>query len=206
VLVADGMGGPPGGEIASAVAVSLVEAGFTGRSLDELGAAVRAANRAIWDRAGASPELEGMGTTICALGLVDAGSLALVNVGDSRAYLWRDGLLSQLTEDHTVSAEAVRRGELSESEALGHPHRSVLTRALGVGPNVELDSGLRPTAAGDRFLVCSDGLFNEVSDGEIWSVMEAGADLEATVGALVDLALSHGGRDNVTVVMAKIGA
>ena len=203
VVVADGMGGPPGGEVASAVAVSLVEAAFTGASLDELGAAVRAANRAIWDRAGASPELEGMGSTICALGLVD-GSLAVVNVGDSRAYLWRDGVLIRLTEDHTVTAEAVRRGELSEQEALGHPHRSVLTRALGVGPDVELDGALRPTADGDRFVVCSDGLFNEVSDDEIATLMEAGAELDAIASGLVDLALSHGGRDNITAAVAEI--
>src|SRR5207245_2249775 len=103
--VADGMGGHPGGEVASAVAVALVQAAFTGRSLDELEAGVRAANRAIWDRAGASPALEGMGTTICAAGLTGDGTLAVVNVGDSRAYVLRNDSLTQLTDDHSVTAE-----------------------------------------------------------------------------------------------------
>lgn len=106
-VVADGLGGHPGGEIASAVAVSLVQAAYTGRSLDELQAAVRAANRAIWDRAGADGELEGTGTTICAAGLTEDGNLAVVNVGDSRAYVLRGGSLRQLTHDHSVTAELV---------------------------------------------------------------------------------------------------
>jgi serine/threonine protein phosphatase PrpC len=204
--VADGMGGHPGGELASAVAVELVQAAFTGRSLDELQAAVRAANRAIWDRAGASAELEGMGTTICAAGLTGDGSLAVVNVGDSRAYVLHDDSLTQLTQDHSVTAELVRRGELSEHEALGHPHRSVLTRALGVGPDVELDSAAHPAVEGDRLLVCTDGLFNEVPDDEIASLMATTNEAQATVDALVELALSRGGRDNVAVVVAEVGA
>ncbi|HEY6316579.1 MAG TPA: Stp1/IreP family PP2C-type Ser/Thr phosphatase [Acidimicrobiia bacterium] len=202
--VADGMGGHPGGEVASAVAVALLEAAFTGRSLDELQAAVRAANRAIWDRAGASAELEGMGTTICAAGLTGDGSLVVVNVGDSRAWMLRNGSLTQLTDDHSVTAELVRRGELSEQEALDHPQRSILTRALGVGPNVELDSATHPAEEGDRLLVCTDGLSNEVPNDEIASLMAATEDLQATADTLVDLALSRGGRDNVAVVVAEI--
>jgi len=204
--VADGMGGHPGGEIASAVAVALVQAAFTGRSLDELQAAVRAANRAIWDRAGASSELEGMGTTICAAGLTGDGSLVVVNVGDSRACMLRDGSLRQLTDDHSVTAELVRRGELSETEALGHPQRSVLTRALGVGPDVEIDSATHPAVEADRLLVCTDGLFKEVTNDEIASLMVATEDRKATADALVELALSRGGRDNVSVVVADITA
>ena len=205
-VVADGMGGHPGGEVASAVAVSLVEAAFTGRSLDELQAAVRAANRAIWDRADGSGEFEGMGTTICAVGLTDDGSLAVVNVGDSRAYVWRDGSLSQLTEDHSVTAELVRRGELSAQAAPDHPHRGVLTRALGVGPDVEVDSATYRAVDGDRFLVCSDGLVNEVPDDEIASVMAATSDVKAIADGLVDRAISGGGRDNVSVVVAELCA
>jgi serine/threonine protein phosphatase PrpC len=203
--VADGMGGSPGGEIASAVAVALVQAAFTGQSLDELRAAVRAANRAIWDRAGANAELEGMGTTICAAGLTADGSIAVVNVGDSRAYVLRDDSLTQLTQDHSVTAELVRRGELSESEALGHPHRNVLTRALGVGPDVELDSAAYRGGEGDRLLVCTDGLFNEVPNDEIASLM-ATEDAQEAADALVELALSRGGRDNISVVIAEIYA
>ena len=200
------MGGHPGGEVASAVAVALVQAAFTGRSLDELQAAVRAANRAIWDRAGASAELEGMGTTICAAGLTGDGSLVVVNVGDSRTCVLRNGSLRQLTDDHSVTAELVRRGELSEEEALDHPQRSVLTRALGVGPDVEVDGAAHPVVEGDRLLVCTDGLFNEVPNDEIASLMAATEDLKATADALVELALSRGGRDNVSVVVADISA
>jgi len=204
VAVADGMGGHAGGEVAAAVAIALVDAAFTGGSVDELLAAVRAANRAIADRAAGAPELEGMGTTICAAGAIGGGRLAIVNVGDSRAYLWRNGELSQLTDDHTVTGELVRRGELSESEALEHPHRNVLIRALGVGATVDVDAAVHDVHPGDRLLLCTDGLFTEVPAGEIASLMRNEADVTATADALVDRALSHGGNDNVTVVVAEV--
>lgn len=202
--VADGMGGVPGGDVASAVATSLVEAAFTGRSVDELPAAVRAANRAIWDRTLADAGLVGMGTTISAVGLTADGTIALVNVGDSRVCLFRDGALTQLTEDHSVTAELVRRGELDEHEARGHPHHGFLTRALGVGPRVEVDVATHPAVVGDRLLVATDGLFNEMSDDEIAVVLAAHDDLEATVDALIDLAVSRGAHDNVSVVIADV--
>lgn len=204
--VADGMGGHPRGEVASGLAVALVEAAFTGRSLDELRAAVRAANRAIWDRAGVSAELEGMGTTICAAGLTGDGSLVVVNVGDSRACMVHNGSLTQLTDDHSVTAELVRRGELSDHEALDHPHHGVLTRALGVGPDIELDTVAQPVEEGDRLVVGTDGLFNEVPNDEVESLMAAPEDLQATADALVELALSRGGRDNIAVVIAEVCA
>ena len=203
-VVADGLGGHSGGEVASAIAVGLVQAAFTGRSADELHAAVRAANRAIWDRACTTSELAGMGTTICAAGLTDDGQLAVVHVGDSRAYLLHDGSLTRLTDDHSVTAELVRRGELSEEYALRHPHHGILTRALGVGPDVDLEVGALPAEKGDRLLLCTDGLFNEVPADEIASTMAATEGLEATVDVLVELALSRGGRDNVAVVVAEI--
>jgi protein phosphatase len=203
-VVADGMGAPPGGEVAAAVAVSLVQAAFTGGSLEELQAAVRAANRAIWDRASTSSALEGMGTTICAAGLTADGNLAIVNVGDSRAYIWHDASLTQLTEDHSVTAELVRRGELTEHEALDHPHHNILTRALGVGPDVELDGTTHEAIKGDRLLVGTDGLFNEIASDQIASLMVDTEDLQATADALVERALSQGGRDNVSVVIAEI--
>jgi DNA-binding transcriptional MerR regulator len=136
-LVADGMGGHPGGEVAANVAAAVVPAAFTGQSLEELEATIRAANWAIRDRAVAQPGLEGMGTTICAVGLLVSGQLALVNVGDSRAYLWRGGALKQLTQDHSVTAELIKRGELRKEEAAEHPYYGVLTRALGVGPECQ---------------------------------------------------------------------
>jgi PPM family protein phosphatase len=204
VGVADGMGGAPGGEIASALAVTLLQAAFTGRSADELAAGVRAVNRAIWERARASEDLDGMGTTLCAVGLLDDDTLAVVNVGDSRVYLAHDGTLTQLTQDHSVTGELVRRGTLSEAEALRHPHRSVLTRALGAGPDVELDDGAYPAVAGDRILACSDGLFTEVPAEDIAASMAAAGDVRAVADGLVERALSAGARDNVSVVVAEI--
>jgi PPM family protein phosphatase len=204
--VADGMGGHRRGEVASAVAVALVQAAFTGQSLDELEAAVRAANRAIWDRASESGELEGMATTICAAGLTAHGTLVVVNVGDSRACVSRGDSFVQLTDDHSVTAELVRRGELTEQEALDHPQHSVLTRALGVGPDVELDSASHPIAEGDRVVVASDGLFNEVPNDEIASLIAATDDPQATADTLIDMALSRGGRDNISVVIADVSA
>lgn len=206
VAVADGMGGGPGGEIAAEIAIALVQAAFTGRSLDELSAGVRAANRAIWERASGSAELEGMGSTICALGVIDDGSVAVVNVGDSRAYVWRDGALSQLTQDHTVTADMVRRGELSAQEAVEHPHRNVLTRVLGVGPDVDPDGAVYTIAEGDRVLLCTDGLFNEVPDDEIAAVMTNNLAIQSTADALVQAALAAGARDNVAVVIAEVGS
>ncbi len=206
VLVADGMGGHPGGEVAANVAAAVVPAVFTGRSVDELQAAVRAANWAIQDRAGAQPGSEGMGTTICAAGVLTDGDLALVHVGDSRAYLWREGSLTQLTEDHTITAELIRRGELQEDEAHRHPHYGVLTRALGVGPDVEVEHTTLPVEEGDRIVVCSDGLFNELSGDDIANAMAGGGDVAAIVDSLIDGAVSRGGRDNVSVVVAEVAA
>ena len=161
-LVADGMGGHPGGEIAANVAAGVIPAVFTGRSADELKAAVRAANWAIRDRALAQPGLEGMGTTICVAGLLTTGDLVLVNVGDSRAYLWHHGALTRLTQDHSVTAELIDRGELREEDATEHPHYGVLTPLWASGPmsrstaedsqsQREIESSCAPTASSTRF-------------------------------------------------------
>lgn len=205
-LVADGMGGHPAGEVAAHAAAGVVQAAFSGHSEDELTAAIRAANWAIWDRAAADPELEGMGTTICAAGMLDDGDLAIANVGDSRAYLWRQGALQQLTRDHSLTAELVANGELRETEALHHPYHGILTRALGVGPEVEIDSMTVGVEAGDRLVLCTDGLCNELFDPEIEKVLaraEAPSDVAQT---LVQRAVEHGGHDNVSVVVIEIAA
>lgn len=204
VLVADGLGGHPGGEVASNAAAGVVTAVFRGGSLDELAAAVRAANWTIRDRAAAQEGLDGMGTTICAVGLLRDARVALVNVGDSRAYLWRNGDLMQLTRDHSVTAELVERGELRSEDAEGHPHYGVLTRALGVGPDVEIDATTVGVLPGDRLLLCSDGLFNEVSADGLASVLESRSDAGTTVDELIDMALARGGRDNVSAVIADV--
>jgi PPM family protein phosphatase len=205
-LVADGMGGHPGGEIAASVVAGLVPASFTGQSVDELEAATRAANWAIRERAGTQPGLEGMGTTICAVGLLADGRLALVNVGDSRAYLWHGGALTQLTRDHSVTAALVERGELQEDDAAMHPYYGVLTRALGVAPDVEIDRSTIAVDQGDRIIVCSDGLFNELSGREIASAVARGGDVASVVDNLIEGAVTHGGRDNVSVVAAEVAA
>jgi protein phosphatase len=205
-LVADGMGGHPGGEIAATAAAGVIPAVFTGRSTDELEAALRAANWAIRDRAFAQPGLEGMGTTVCVAGLLADGRLGLVNVGDSRAYLWHDDTLTQLTQDHSVTAELILRGELREEDATEHPHYGILTRALGVGSDVEIDRRTLALEAGDRLVICTDGLFNEVSREEIASAMAAGRDVADIVDNLIDGALAHGGHDNVSVVVAEVAA
>ena len=206
VLVADGMGGHPGGEIAANVAASVVRAVFTGQSADELEAAVRAANWAIRDRADTRAGLEGMGTTICVAGLLAAGHLALVSVGDSRAYLWHEGALNQLTQDHSITAELIGRGELREEDAAQHPYYGVLTRALGVGPDIEIDRMTLVLGEGDRLLVCSDGLSNELSVEEITSALAQGEDIGVLVDNLIDRAITHGGHDNVSVVVAELAA
>jgi serine/threonine protein phosphatase PrpC len=205
-LVADGMGGHPGGEIAANVVAGLIPASFRGHSLDELEAAVRAANWAIRDRAFAQSGLEGMGTTICAIGLLADGTLALVNVGDSRAYLWHEGSLKQLTQDHSVTAELIQRGELKAEAAPEHPYYGVLTRALGVGPDVVVDRTSLVLDEGDRIIVCSDGLFNELSFEEIASSMAEGGTVTAVVDNFIDQAIADGSRDNVSVVVAELAA
>jgi serine/threonine protein phosphatase PrpC len=205
VAVADGMGGAPGGEVASSLTIAIVADAFTGQSVDELAAGVRAANRAVWEHAAATGA-SGMGTTVCAAGLLDGGRLVVVHVGDSRAYLVRRGELTRITDDHSITGELVRTGELSEEEAARHPHRNVLTRALGVGPGVDLDSAVHPVEPDDRLLLCTDGLFTEVAAEDIAAVLGSRRDLQATADELIRLALAGGGRDNVSVVVAQVVA
>ena len=208
VAVADGMGGHAGGEVAARTAIeALVEAFGKDRTSEGLVAAVRHANRAIWEQGRAQGDLRGMGTTLTAAALVDDGGethLALVNVGDSRAYLWFRGDLTQLTDDHSLVEEMVKHGELTRAEAAVHPHRHVLTRALGLDPAVEIDAWrLVPPDAG-RILLCSDGLTNEMSEDEIAAVLGGVEDPEQAAQELVRQALVHGGNDNVTAVVVDI--
>jgi len=202
LVVADGMGGHQAGEIASSLAVHATSAVFTGRSVDELAAAMRAANWAVWERACSAPELQGMGTTMCAVGLVDDMTIAVGNVGDSRAYLARAGVVQVLTADHTVAAELARQGELSASEAAAHPHRRLLTRALGVGPEVSIDMSSVLVHQGDRVLICSDGVFSTVADDQLGELLDSSETPQSAVDAIVDMALANGSDDNVSAVAA----
>ncbi|HEV3328064.1 MAG TPA: PP2C family serine/threonine-protein phosphatase [Acidimicrobiales bacterium] len=206
VLIADGMGGYAGGEVAAAIAAEVVGARFLeDGSANGLEAAVAAANRQIFER-GVEPGLEGMGTTLVAAAVVGSGPTVRVlvaNVGDSRAYLLRDGTLRQLTEDHSVAAELVRLGRLEEDEGQEHPGRHVLTRALGVDRDVAPDLIEVEPQPGDRLLLCSDGLSNELDDDQILALLGVGEPSDAA-RSLVAAANAHGGLDNVTAVVADV--
>jgi PPM family protein phosphatase len=206
-VVADGVGGHRGGEVASATAVEALRDNFVDHSLTGLIQAVLSANRAVWRRSQADPQLRGMGTTLTAVALVvedDENRLALVNVGDSRGYLLQDGELSQLTEDHSLVEELVREGRLSREEADVHPQRSMITRALGLEYDVEVDNWQLLPYPGDRLLLCSDGLTSELSDDRIASVLRRLADPAEAAGELVEAAKAAGGHDNVTVVVVDV--
>ncbi len=206
--VADGMGGHAGGEIASRVAIDALNVVFSRHpTVHGLVDAIEEANRAVWDRGLSDPALRGMGTTLTAAALVgtdDGDRLVLANVGDSRTYLLHEGLLEQVTTDHSVAEELVARGELSEDEAQIHPHRHVLTRAIGVSPEVDVDVWQVEPREGDRFLLCSDGLTNEVSVDRIEAVLASTPDPEHAAEALVRLANDAGGNDNITAVVLDV--
>jgi len=206
VVVADGMGGHLAGEVASADAVEVLGGAAGRRSLVDLVSSVHLANRRINDRAAEDEQLRGMGTTVCALGVVDEEGehLAVLNVGDSRVYLYAGGVLTQLTEDHSLVETLVREGRITAEDAEVHPQRNVLTRALGVEPLVVVDAWLLQPADGDRLLLCSDGLFNELSDERIAEVLAEGRDPEATARQLAAEADAAGGRDNITVVVVDV--
>jgi protein phosphatase len=205
--VADGMGGAQAGELASRLAAAAIEEGA--RSLDGEQAVVRVvrtANARIFERALQDPAVAGMGTT-ATVALVDehAGTLALAHVGDSRAYLFRDGALEQLTTDHSLVGELVRTGRLTEAEAAVHPHRSVITRALGTDAEVEVDTRTVELRAADLVLLCSDGLSAMLRDDQIVRLLqETGADPPQAADALVRAANAAGGEDNVTVVIVEL--
>jgi PPM family protein phosphatase len=204
--VADGMGGAQAGELASRLAATSLEE-FT-LTHGELTAAdlVQEANARIYRRSREDPAAAGMGSTIT-VALVDgtAGAVSLAHVGDSRAYLLRGGSLEQLTADHSLVAELVRSGRLTEEEAENHPQRSVITRVLGTDPDVDVDTLTVVAEPGDLFLLCSDGLTAMLRDEDILQVLEAAdGDPDQAARALVDAANRAGGDDNITVVAFEL--
>ncbi len=205
--VADGMGGAAAGEVASALAIEALSNGFhrSGEpSADLLIHAAQAANRAVWDEAAANPEMRGMGTTLVAIALVDGPELAIINIGDSRLYVLHDHELRQITFDHNLVAEMVAEGRITPAEAEVHPRRNIMTRALGVEPEVAIDLFVEEPVPGDRYLLCSDGLPREVHDGLITSLLERFSDPAEAARELVDEANRRGGGDNITVVVVDI--
>jgi PPM family protein phosphatase len=208
--VADGMGGHLGGEVASAAALEPLT-GLDAQRFDAsedalaaLSAAVALANTEVSRRSRSEPELEGMGTTLTAL-LIDGTDAHLVHVGDSRCYLLRDGVLVQLTDDHTLVQALIDQGRITRDEASGHPHRSVITRAIGVGTDIEVDGRTIVLAPDDVLLLCSDGLTGVVDDDEIAAVLtEHGA--HDAVDELIMRANAAGGPDNITVLTLAVRA
>jgi serine/threonine protein phosphatase PrpC len=204
--VADGMGGAQAGEVASRLAAAAFREFHQADELvpsERVVAIIQEANRRIHERARSDREVSGMGTTITAA-LLAEDEVTIGHVGDSRAYLLRAGRLEQLTEDHSLVADLVRSGRLSPAEAETHPQRSVITRALGTDPEVDVDAFSVAAAPGDVFLLCSDGLTTMVDDEEIRAQIEQAKDLEQAVKALVKTANRHGGEDNVTVILFAV--
>jgi protein phosphatase len=204
-VVADGMGGAQAGEVAAGIAVEAFAHGLTGSGSVEqrLASRAREANRRIFEIASTQRERAGMGTTLTAAYL-DGSQLAIAHVGDSRAYLFRDGSLTRLTQDHSLVDELVRRGKLTEEEAAEHPQRSIITRALGPEPDVDVDTWTYPVRAGDLLLLCSDGLTSMISEERVGQILARSGDLEGSAQALINEANQAGGRDNITVVLVRL--
>ena len=223
--VADGMGGHRAGEVASALAVDLLRARLSapGADLEQVVAAIAEVNGDIYRAAIGNPDQQGMGTTVTALAVIalaaepdESGAdadvattasseqLALVNVGDSRTYLLRHGRLRRVTVDHSYVQELVATGHITDDEARTHPRRNIVTRALGIDPAVRVDAWTLPLVRGDRFLLCSDGLVDEVRDDEIVGVLQTVTDPQAAADELVALANRQGGRDNISVIVVDV--
>ncbi len=223
LLVADGMGGHNSGEVASELATKTIldcarrmlggakslvpESGAAGlsprgRQLEYL---VKAANTMIYEKGPAVPKDAGMGTTVVAA-MLDARSLTVAHVGDSRLYVWRSGQLTQLTEDHSLVGEQVKRGQITAAEAARSNLQNILTRALGVEGDVRVDVADHPLFPGDLVLLATDGLAKMVSDDEVARTISAEAAPRAIVDALIAKARAAGGVDNVTVVAARVPA
>ena len=228
-IVADGMGGHQGGEVASRLAIETLQVAYQDPTAEALEEAIAVANHRIRNEGDADPDLRGMGTTVVALALLadepatgdgdgdgdgdgtaaadhpaPPSRLLVANVGDSRGYLYRDDALVQLTEDHSVVADLVRDGRITAEEAEVHPQRNIVTRVLGVYESVEVDLWPVDPVRGDRFLLCSDGLFNEVGADQICSVLRRLADPNEASAELIRLANEGGGRDNITAVVLDV--
>jgi protein phosphatase len=220
-VVADGMGGHAAGEVASRITVESIQEyiaateeehesswpfGFNSRvSLEgnRLTTAVEKANEKVMRAVQNRPELKGMGTTVVAA-LFDGDRATLVHVGDSRAYLFRDGELRRLTDDHSWVQEQVNAGILSEDEAKSHPLKNVVTRALGGAAHVSVDLIEVPNRVGDRYLLCSDGLTGMLPDEELFEHFRTAASIDATVRSLIEVANARGGVDNITAILVEV--
>jgi protein phosphatase len=204
-VVADGMGGAQAGEVASRIAIEAFQRELPSEGSPEERLADRAqdANRQIYEISRSEHERAGMGTTLTAVYL-DETAIAVAHVGDSRAYLFRDGALTRLTRDHSLVEELLQRGKLTEEQAAEHPQRSIITRALGVDQQVEVDTWTYPARAGDVVLLCSDGLTSMINEQRIAAILGEETDLDRAGERLIEEANAAGGRDNITVVIFRL--
>jgi protein phosphatase len=207
-IVADGMGGHNAGEVASALAVTTVKAGSKSgiHTMEQFRELVQQANTAIYTASLDDSTQSGMGTTLTALAVVpgEEPRVLVANVGDSRTYLFRNGALSRLSVDHSYVQELVNEGILTPEEARVHPRRNIVTRAMGIERSVMVDVFSHLVRTGDRLVLCSDGLVDEVADADIAVVLRQHSDPQDTAEALVMVANANGGRDNTTVVVVDI--
>ena len=223
LVVADGMGGHQAGEVASEITVNTIRNACTPAPigsgdtdlahpyLSDLVASVVEANATIFRASLEDPDKQGMGTTVTALCVIvdptdpdTPFALGLVNVGDSRTYVLRQGRLRQVSKDHSFVQDLVDQGQITKDEARYHPRRNIVTRALGIEPDVKVDSAQLPLIKGDRYLLCSDGLVDEIDDDEIAAILNSHEDPQDAADALVAAANESGGRDNITVVVADV--
>ena len=203
-VVADGMGGAQAGEVASEMAVESFDGGLPdGSPADGLVHVIEDANRRIHDRSRNEAQRAGMGTTVTAA-YVGEREVTIAHVGDSRAYVLRDGELTRLTRDHSLVGELVARGKLTEEQAETHPQRSVITRALGPEPEVQVDVQAYQARAGDVFMVCSDGLTSMVPEARVREILQGAGSLETAGRELITAANDAGGRDNITVILFRL--
>ena len=210
-VVADGMGGHNAGEVASALAIQGMRDAAAGgfNSPEAVVRAINLANSLIHRASGGPTDQRGMGTTITAVVPLSANEqepqrMVVANVGDSRVYLWRDGELRQVSSDHSYVQELLTEGYISAAEARVHPRRNIVTRALGIDGDVNADSWVLPMIEGDRYLLCSDGLVDEVDDEQINAVLRGTTNPQQAAEYLVAAANSNGGRDNVTVIVVDV--
>jgi serine/threonine protein phosphatase PrpC len=216
-VVCDGMGGHVGGELASSIAVNTVEEVLSNIEADpaaelpddpieatreKIRYAIRLAGKRIYEKAVAEPEFKGMGTTALVL-LIDDGNAYIAHVGDSRAYVVRDDLIEQLTEDHSLVNEKIRAGVLTPEEAKTHKLRNIITRSLGYQEDVDVDIQVRAVRRNDTFLLCSDGLSNLVETGEMGEAVRS-ASPQGASRSLIEMACSRGGDDNITTVICRV--
>ena len=208
-IVADGMGGHRGGEIASEIAVKKLFDKKRYSTVQSFRDQVIEANTAVRAEAETNSQLDGMGTTLCGITMIEpsagkAEKLAVANIGDSRIYLLSQGQFSQVTEDHSLVEEMRREGKITEQEAENHPYRNIITRALGINTEATVDCWELPIHKDDRFLLCTDGLSNEVSAAEIRHTLEVVDNPQEAAEQLVSLANANGGNDNITVVIVDV--